>query len=127
MENPVLTGKAIWCFSYEIMQRNEAADIRFHVTGVKPFHQHESDIVLTESVLEFIGDGGIAIPLELITQLYIGFDEYYTRTLIRNFGLTSQPLRVSMNNGQIIYCFIDYGFFGTANKKWLDVLQQLLT
>ncbi|SDC08263.1 hypothetical protein SAMN04487894_101288 [Niabella drilacis] len=118
-----MTGTALWCFKHEVLTRNKGRDMGLRVSGAPPFHQHATGIALTGSALELSGTEYYSIPLDRITQLYIGFDEYYTKNLVHNFGLGGQPLRIATSSGQVMYFFIDYHFFGNANKSWFNQIK----
>ncbi|WP_300597971.1 hypothetical protein [Niabella sp.] len=123
METLLITGTALWCFKHEVLTRNKERGAGFRIAGTPPFHQHATDIALTEKAIELSGNEYYSVPLDCISQLYIGFDEYYTITLMPNFGLGGQPLRIATCNGQVMYFFIDYHFFGTANKNWFNQIK----
>ncbi|MBZ4187768.1 hypothetical protein [Niabella beijingensis] len=124
METLLITGTALWCFKHEVITRSKKRDAGFYISAAKPFHQHLTDIALTDRAIELSGNEYYSIPLELISQLYIGFDECYTRALIWNFGLGGQPLRIITSNGQVMYFFIDYNLLGTANKIWFEQIRE---
>ncbi|MBO9620070.1 MAG: hypothetical protein J7539_13660 [Niabella sp.] len=126
MKKLLLTGTALWCSRDELIRRNRGNDILFAVTGMMPFHRHRATVMLTGSDIELTGSEDHLIPLGVITQLYIGFDEYYTRGLVKNLGLFTQPLRIAASNEQTWYFFIDYGFWGTSNKIWFEQIKSLI-
>ncbi|MBO9595026.1 MAG: hypothetical protein J7599_19130 [Niabella sp.] len=123
METLLITGTALWCFKHEVLTRSKDRAGRIRITGGPPFHQHATDIALTEKAIELSGNEYYSVPLDRISQLYIGFDEYYTKTLMHNFGLGGQPLRIATSNGQVMYFFIDYHFFGSANQNWFNQIK----
>jgi len=127
METLLLEGTALWCFKYEVIVRNRNRDAGFHITGVKPFHEHNTDIALTGRAVELSGQEYYSVPQGVITQLYIGFDEYYTRSLVKNFGLNTEPLRITTRYGRVLYFYIDYNFFGSANKLWFRQIKDLVS
>ncbi|MCF3108934.1 hypothetical protein LL912_09105 [Niabella sp. CC-SYL272] len=126
METLLITGTALWCFKHEVLTRNKERVGGLFITGALPFHQHATDIALTEKAIELSGNEYYSVPLDCISQLYIGFDEYYTKTLMPNFGLSGQPLRITTSNGQVMYFFIDYHFFGNANQNWFNQIKALI-
>ncbi|RYG09328.1 MAG: hypothetical protein EOO07_24065, partial [Chitinophagaceae bacterium] len=94
----ILTGSALWCFDFEIQNRNRNEDFTFHFSGVKPFHRHHGEIYLTESAIKIFGDDEIELSFNDLNQLYLGFDECYTPSLSKNFGMFWQPLRLTIND-----------------------------
>ena len=82
----IASGKVLWCFDYELLQRNPSSDYLIHFSGIKPFHCHEAVITITDTAIAIRGDINQDIPLASIDQLYLGFDEYFPRGLSKNFG-----------------------------------------
>lgn len=123
----ILSGNALWSFDFEVENRNRNNDSAFHFSGVKPFHCHDGEIFLVEDSIKIIGDDVLELPLEDLTQLYLGFDEIYTPSLSKNFGMFWQPLRLAINDEKYIYLIIDYNFIGAQNKLWFNTLTELLS
>lgn len=126
MKKILLTGIALWCTRDELIRRNRNADITFSVPGLSPFHRHAAEVMLTDNDIELTGNETYVIPLGIVTQLYIGFDEYYTRGLVKNLGLFTQPLRIAASNEQIGYFFIDCSFWGSNNRIWFEQIKRLI-
>lgn len=122
----ILSGSILWSFDVEVQNRNKNNDFTFHVSGMKPFHCYAGEIFLTERSIKIIGDSEFEIRLENLTQIYLGFDENYSTSLSKNFGVFWQPLRLTLLDGQMIYLIIDYNFVSTNNKLWFHTLQELL-
>ncbi len=122
----ILTGDALWCLDVEILDRDRANDFAFHISGVLPFHRHRGEISLNERSLTIVGGDILEILLEDLTELYLGFDEIYTRSLSKNFGMFWEPLRITMNKEQSIYLVIDYSLMGGNSKIWFNQLKQML-
>lgn len=123
----ILSGNALWSFDFEVLNRNRTGDIIFHVSGVKPFHCHSGEIILTDNSIKITGDSDLAIMLNDLKQLYLGFDETFTESLSKNFGLFWKPLRLTLDNDHVLYLIIDYNFIGSKNKLWFETLQDLLS
>ncbi|MGF1925463.1 MAG: hypothetical protein ACQUHE_14900 [Bacteroidia bacterium] len=125
--NPILSGNAIWSFDFEVQRRNRNEDFAFHFSGSKPFHRHSGEIYLLERSINLVGDDILNISFTDLTQLYLGFDEIYTPTLSKNFGMFWQPLRLTLNDEKSIYLVIDYNYLGAKNKLWFNRLMELLS
>ena len=123
----ILSGSALWSFDFEIQNRNRNNDFAFHFSGSRPFHCHSGEIFLTQGLIEIVGDDEIKIPFNDLTQLYLGFDETYTPSLSKNFGMFWQPLRLTINDERFLYLIIDYNFLGAKNKLWFNRLTELLS
>jgi len=123
----LLSGSVLWSFDAEVKLRNRNNDISFHVSGVRPFHCHIGEIHLTENSICLTGEDELVIPLEHLSQLYLGFDDIYTPSLSKNLGLFWQPLRLTMDDERLIYLIIDYNFLGSKNKMWFDNLTKMLS
>jgi hypothetical protein len=70
------------------------------------------------------------IPLDQLDQIYLGFDEVYKRSLVKNGGIFWQPLRLRYRVGDeynTVYLIIDHSFWGTNNQLWFDTIKQLLS
>ncbi|HEX8376492.1 MAG TPA: hypothetical protein VF602_01655, partial [Pedobacter sp.] len=59
-------------------------------------------------------------------QIYLGFDETFPRTLVKNLGLFWQPLRLSLSNGLHLYLIIDFNMLGAKNHLWFKGLKKML-
>ena len=123
----ILSGNALWCFDFEVQNRNRNEDFAFHFSGIKPFHRHDGEIYLTEGSIKIVGDDEVEVSFDDLTQLYLGFDEYYTPTLSKNFGMFWQPLRLTINDKKFLYLIVDYNFLGAKNKLWFNTLTELLS
>ena len=122
----LLTGRVFWCYDYEVSARDTSNDFAVHF-GV-PFHTHEGEITLTDEALVIEGDEDLRISLGQITQVALGFDESFPSTLVKNFGLFWQPLRLSLRSNENIYLIIDYNLLlGPKNHRWFIALKELLS
>ena len=125
--NVILTGQALYSYRHELLERDSFADLGAHFSGIKPFHKHTGEIALSANKLFVSGDEDLQIPLASIEQIYLGFDESFPRTLVKNMGLFWQPLRLSLSSGNTLYLIIDYNMLGVNNQLWFDGLKELLS
>ncbi|WP_411275242.1 hypothetical protein [Daejeonella sp.] len=125
--NAILTGQVFYSYQHELLKRDSFADLRAHFSGIAPFHKHEGEIALSDEKIFISGDENLQIPLTSIDQIYLGFDEAFPRTLVKNMGLFWQPLRLSLSNGNILYLIVDYNVLGANNQLWFNELKELLS
>jgi hypothetical protein len=125
--NAILTGKVLYSYQHELLERDSFADLGAHFSGVNPFHKHAGEIALTADKLFISGDEELHISLSTIEQIYLGFDEAFPRTLVKNMGLFWQPLRLSLSDGNKLYLIIDYNMLASNNQLWFDGLKELLS
>jgi hypothetical protein len=123
-------GKALWSYDYEIAGYTlvDGAGALFSVTP--PPHHRVGEIILTSDSLVIDGYNYLHIPLNTLEQVYLGFDEVYKRSLVKNNGMFWQPLRIRYKTGDgynTIYLIVDHTFFGTKNQLWFDTIKQLLS
>jgi hypothetical protein len=123
---PLLAGKVLWSYDYEVLQRDSLNNVGAHFSGVAPFHKHAGEIALTEDKILIRGDEDFQISLGMLDQIYLGFDKTFPRTLVKNFGLFWQPLRLSLTSGQHLYLIIDYNLLGAKNQLWFSKLKDML-
>jgi len=122
-------GKVLWSYDYEIAALTliDEAGALFSLTP--PPHHREGEIILTPTSLVIDGYNYLNIPLNKLEQVYLGFDDVYKRSLVRNKGIFCQPLRLRYKQGDdtvVVYLIVDLRFFGTKNQLWFDTLKQLL-
>lgn len=128
MEEILLAGDAYWSYDYEVAERDALDNVGVHFSGVGPYHNHRGEIALTAEGLYINGDVNLAFKLSDLEQLYIGFDEVFPRSLVKNFGLMAQPLRLQASTAEgDIYIFINHNMFGTQNQLWFDTIRELLS
>jgi|SRR5476651_1008850 hypothetical protein len=123
-------GTAMWSYDYEISSLTliDEAGSLFSLTP--PPHHREGEIILTNNSLVIDGYNYLNIPLNKLEQIYLGFDDVYKRSLVKNNGIFCQPLRLRYREGDninVIYLIVDHRFFGTKNQLWFDTLKQLLS
>lgn len=126
----ILTGTALWCFDYELEQANLADEFRGMMSFTLPLHYHKGEIVLSNTSISINGDVDVFIPLKDLEQLFMGFDEHYKSTYVKNGGLFWQPLKLTFtSNGltQAVYLIIDYNWFTVQNKMWYNVLTEMFS
>ena len=124
---PILAGNVLYTYDHELIQRSTLADVSAHFSGINPFHTHAGTITLTANTILIEGDEDLEIPLGTLEQIYLGFDEAFPRTLVKNMGLFWQPLRLSLSNGKNLYLIIDYNMLGAKNQLWFDGLKEMLS
>jgi len=127
--NILLSGLVLWTFQDEIGNDNLKFEIRSLFSGSPPLYHHEGNIILTDYNLYIEGDEDLSINLSDITEIYMGFDEYYKRTFARNAGMLWQPIRITYDVGResvIVYLIVDLTFWGAANNNWFQALKELL-
>ncbi|MDN3547220.1 hypothetical protein [Mucilaginibacter aquaedulcis] len=122
-------GKALWSYDYEIAGYTlaDGAGTLFSLTP--PPHHREGEIILTSDSLVIDGYNYLHIPLEKLEQVYLGFDDIYKRSFVKNYGMFCQPLRLrykTKEGSNTIYLIVDHKFFSTSNQLWFDTLKQLL-
>lgn len=122
----ILTGRILYSYEHELLQRDSLSDFSAHFSGLSPFHTHAGEIILAVNEIFISGDEDLQILLGTIEQIYLGFDEAFPRTLVKNMGLFWQPLRLSLTNGQKLYLIIDYNMLGANNQTWFDELKKML-
>lgn len=132
-EELILQGKVMWSYDYEIEEFTSAQKIMSGLTGIGgPIHNHKGNITLTNEqvLIESEDSENLSIPLASVTQLYIGFDDIYTKLSVKNAGLFWQPLRLEYTNAnyQIVrlYTIIDYKLLYSDNQRWYDSLISIL-
>ncbi|RZL45196.1 MAG: hypothetical protein EOP00_17980 [Pedobacter sp.] len=123
----LLSGNVLWASELEVQQRTKTNDLSFHITGVKPFHCHSGEIFLDERALRIMGNDVLTFSFDEMRELYLGFDEIYTPSLSKNFGLFWQPLRLTFTNKGFIYLIIDYNLGFSKNKLWFNTISELLS
>ena len=126
-----MNGHVLWSYADEIAQSGLKDEIRALFSFAKPIHHHEGEVLLTDNSLNISGDIDLNIPLSNINQLYLGFDEVYKSTYVKNGGMFWQPLRVSYYESDMlitVYLTIDHSIVGTAKDKlWFDTLKEVLS
>jgi len=126
-----MCGHVLWSYTDEIAEAGLEDEIHALFSFVKPLHHHEGEIILTNNSLIINGDIDLNIPLTDLNQLYLGFDEVYKSSYVKNAGVFWQPLRVSYYGGgtqKVVYLIIDYSLIGIAkDKQWFNALREILS
>lgn len=127
MKNVFYEGNAYWAFDHEIndMNFNEKVLAR-QFSFTPPLSKHSGRIYLTDQSIIIDGDDELLIPFFEITEIYLGFDAVFTKASAKNFGLSWQPLRITLFNDSSVYLIIDYNFISSANARFFNLLQELL-
>ncbi|HEY9000317.1 MAG TPA: hypothetical protein VIM89_03110 [Mucilaginibacter sp.] len=129
--NILMCGHVLWSYTDEIAEAGLEDEIHALFSFVKPLHHHEGEIILTNNSLIINGDIDLNIPLTDLNQLYLGFDEVYKSSYVKNAGVFWQPLRVSYYGGgtqKVVYLIIDYSLIGIAkDKQWFNALREILS
>ena len=124
-----LTGNVLWSFDYELEQAGLTQEMLALFSLMPPIHRHEGQLSLTDVALIIEGDISKTIPLSVISQLYLGFDEVFRQSLVKNGGVFWQPLRLTLEGKagkEIVYLIIDHGPFGAKNTIWFNALKDML-
>jgi hypothetical protein len=126
-----MNGHVLWSYIDEVAESGLKDEIRALFSLIKPLHHHEGEIKLTYNDLIINGDISLSIPLGNLNQIYLGFDDVFKSTYVKNAGMIWQPLRVSYRDSgsmNTIYLIIDYSFIGTAkDQQWFDALREALS
>jgi hypothetical protein len=133
-EEFILQGKVMWSYDHEMTEFTSAQKLINGLTGIGgPLHNHKGYIALTAEQILIEGQGDdedLVIPLISINQLYLGYDDVYTSSSVKNLGLFWQPLRLeySGSNHQMnkIYLIIDYMVLYSNNQRWYNSLTLML-
>ena len=126
--NIILSGNVLWSFDFEVENRNRNEDYAFHFSGIKPFHCHNGEIFLMNDAIKVVDDHHpLTIPLSEITELFLGYDDIYSPSLGKNFGMFWQPLRITVNDEKRIYLIVNYDYLGTKNKIWFNTLTEMFS
>lgn len=122
----ILTGEVLWSYDYELLERTSLREIASHFSGVSPFHAHQGEISLMSDRIIFRDESELTISLTDLEQLYMGFDDNFPGSSVKNFGLFWQPLRLTLCSGQQLYLIIDYNVLGSKNQLWFDTIKIIL-
>jgi hypothetical protein len=85
--NILMSGHVLWSYADEIAESGLRDEIAALFSLIKPLHYHEGEIALTDTDLIINGDINLSIPLGKLHQLYLGFDEVFKSTYIKNVGM----------------------------------------
>jgi hypothetical protein len=128
---PLFEAGVYWSYDYELESKSGINQIAAQFSGIPPIHEHAGDLYVSNAGIRIEGDSELQIALTDIEQLYLGFDEIYSRNFIKNFGAFCQPLRISSSNGftrSTIYLIAGYNFSTCSpTKNLFELLQSLLS
>lgn len=125
-----LKGNVLWSYDYELQQAGLTQEVAALFSFMSPVHHHAGQISLTNREILIEGDISKTIPLSIVDQLYLGFDEVFKRSMVKNAGMLWQPLRLCLSDrvgDETIYLIIDHGPLGAKNAAWFNILKELLT
>lgn len=127
----LLEGNVLWSYDHELDTKTSwIKKIAGLFSFLPPLHHHEGDILLTNHSLSISGDEDLVLPLRDIEEVFIGFDELFPASSVKNFGAFWQPIRLKASPGMAdaltIYMVINYNGLFTANKDWFNTLIRLL-
>ncbi|PTT00493.1 hypothetical protein DBR11_09785 [Pedobacter sp. HMWF019] len=123
----LLESKIYWAYERELSQEKSwLKSIMGLFSFVPPLHAHEGKVCLSERSLEITGDENLSLPLHSIEEVYLGFDDVFPASSVKNFGLFWQPLRLRFNNDEVIYMIADYNGIKTNNQIWYETLKEIL-
>ncbi|MBE9600774.1 hypothetical protein [Pedobacter sp. MC2016-24] len=123
----ILEGQVYWGYDNELDQKmGWLKNIMGLFSFAAPMHQHSGMAILTKNELLFLGEEELTIPLPSIEEVYLGFDEIFPASTVKNFGLFWQPIRVKFNGNKAVYMVIDYNGLKTNNQMWFDTLKNIL-
>nr|WP_199158347.1 hypothetical protein [Pedobacter sp. ASV2] len=127
----LLEGNVLWSYDHELDTKTSwIKKIAGLFSFLPPLHHHEGAILLTNHSLSISGDEDLVLPLRDIEEVFIGFDELFPASSVKNFGAFWQPIRLKASPGMAdvltIYMVINYNGLFTANKDWFNALIRLL-
>jgi len=125
----LLNGNVLWAFDHELEKNSHASRFAGLFSFQRPLHHHQGEIILSNSQLVITGDEHVIISLNSIDQLFLGFDDLYPVSSVKNWGAFWQPLRIEYSNPQTqtIYLVIGFNSISAQNKLWYDALKELLS
>lgn len=127
----ILEGKVMWSYQQELCDAGLLQEVSAMFSFVPPLHHHSGEITLTENeIIISSDDEKLVINLAQLDQIYMGFDDTFKATYVKNNGLFWQPLRLVYQTAaskETIYLIIDHNFIGSQNKYWYDTLTALFS
>lgn len=123
----ILEGQVYWGYDHELEQKKGwLRNVMGLFSFAPPMHQHAGMAVLTKNDLVFLGEEELTIPLRSIEEVYLGFDEIFPASTVKNLGLFWQPLRIKFNDSKVVYMVVDYNGLRTNDQMWFDTLNNIL-
>ncbi|WP_316800998.1 hypothetical protein [Pedobacter frigidisoli] len=129
----MLEGNVLWSYDHELTEDkslNWYEKIAGLFSFLKPIHKHEGNILLASNGIFITGDKQLELPISHIEEVYMGFDELFPPSAVKNFGLFWQPLRIrstiSRSESQTVYLVINHSGIFSDNQTWFNALISLL-
>lgn len=127
----LLEGSVLWAYDHELANKTPESRFSGLFSFMKPLHYHEGLIVLSHNQISINGDEQLNITLGSMDQIFLGFDEFYPASSVKNLGAFWQPLRIEYSSFSIktqkIYLVIGYNGISAQNKLWYETLKKLLS
>ena len=124
------TAQAYWIFRDEFNNLSYFDSFRGMFSGAVPIHSGFGSLSLNNSEISLESEEILfTLPLQAITEIYLGFDDLYTSNYVKNFGLFWSPLRITFIDEKIdnsLYIVTDFDHFTTQNEKWYKLLTGIL-
>ncbi|MDN3585816.1 hypothetical protein QWY86_04000 [Pedobacter aquatilis] len=129
----MLEGNVLWSYDHELNNDKRYGWLK-NIAGIfsfiRPMHSHEGNILLASNGLFITGDEHLELPLSHIEEVYMGFDDLFPATSVKNFCVFWQPIRIKSfirnSESQTIYLIINYKGIFSDNKTWFNTLISLL-
>ncbi|QPH38770.1 hypothetical protein [Pedobacter endophyticus] len=129
----MLEGNVLWSFDHELTESRSLSwykKLAGLFSFLKPNHRHEGSILLASNGIFITGDEQLEVPISHIEEVYMGFDELFPASSVKNLGLFWQPLRIkstiSRTESQTIYLIINHSGIFSDNQTWFNALISLL-
>lgn len=128
----MLEGNVLWSYDHELTEKNSSwfRKIANFFSFLTPRHNHEGNILLASNGLFITGDEQLELPLSHIEEVYMGFDDLFPASSVKNFGLFWQPIRIrstiSRSESQTVYLVINHTGIFSDNQTWFNTLISLL-
>lgn len=127
----ILEGKVLWSYQEELSDAGLLQEVNALFSFSQPLHHHAGEIALTENEIIISGvDEELRINLAQLDQIYMGFDEIFKSTYVKNAGMFWQPLRLGYHTStstNTVYLIIDHNILGSQNKLWFQTLTGLFS
>ncbi len=129
----MLEGNVQWSYDHELTHEKGSGWLK-KIAGLfsflTPRHNHEGNILLASNGLFITGDEQLELPLSNIEEVYMGFDDLFPASSVKNFGLFWQPIRIrstiSRSESQTVYLVINHTGIFSDNQTWFNTLISLL-
>ncbi|MFT3903507.1 MAG: hypothetical protein QM727_10050 [Niabella sp.] len=126
----ILEDTVLWIFDDDIPAFN-MAEISFRqMAGHAALFNYTGNIFLTQHAILIEGEQNLSIKLAALNEIYLGFDEVYKPSYIKNFGLFWKPLRITYLANNIrterVYLHIHQSLFGNRNAKWYNTIKSII-